>query len=60
MAGRMSSRGACLLSQTDFQMFSQISKDDGIRADASVEGLGALKAVFRKDGTTTAGNSSQV
>eukprot|EP00197_Chlamydomonas_leiostraca_P010486 CAMPEP_0202865076 /NCGR_PEP_ID=MMETSP1391-20130828/5205_1 /ASSEMBLY_ACC=CAM_ASM_000867 /TAXON_ID=1034604 /ORGANISM="Chlamydomonas leiostraca, Strain SAG 11-49" /LENGTH=455 /DNA_ID=CAMNT_0049544871 /DNA_START=106 /DNA_END=1473 /DNA_ORIENTATION=+ len=37
-----------------------ISQDDGIRHDASVESLGALKAVFRKDGTTTAGNSSQV
>lgn len=37
-----------------------ISEDDGIRPDASVESLGTLKAVFKRDGSTTAGNSSQV
>ncbi|XP_065862870.1 3-ketoacyl-CoA thiolase 2, peroxisomal [Euphorbia lathyris] len=37
-----------------------VSIDDGIRPDASVSSLGKLKAVFKKDGTTTAGNSSQV
>lgn len=37
-----------------------ISVDDGIRPNASVSDLGKLKAVFKKDGTTTAGNSSQV
>lgn len=37
-----------------------IAQDDGIREDASVEGLGQLRAVFKKDGSTTAGNSSQV
>ncbi len=37
-----------------------IDADDGIRGDASVEGLSKLRAVFKKDGTTTAGNSSQV
>ncbi|WCJ24217.1 peroxisomal 3-ketoacyl-CoA thiolase 3 [Euphorbia peplus] len=37
-----------------------VSVDDGIRADASVSSLGKLKPVFKKDGTTTAGNSSQV
>lgn len=34
--------------------------DDGIRPDISAGALGKLKAVFKKDGTTTAGNSSQV
>ncbi len=37
-----------------------ISEDDGIRASTTMESLGALKAVFKKNGTTTAGNSSQV
>ncbi|KAJ4955504.1 hypothetical protein NE237_012287 [Protea cynaroides] len=37
-----------------------ISVDDGFRADASVSQLAKLKPVFKKDGTTTAGNSSQV
>ncbi|KAG6423020.1 hypothetical protein SASPL_113403 [Salvia splendens] len=37
-----------------------ISVDDGIRASTTVGDLGKLKPVFKKDGTTTAGNSSQV
>ncbi|KAG5531205.1 hypothetical protein RHGRI_025980 [Rhododendron griersonianum] len=37
-----------------------ISVDDGIRPNASLSDLGKLKPVFKKDGTTTAGNSSQV
>ncbi|XP_043720608.1 3-ketoacyl-CoA thiolase 2, peroxisomal [Telopea speciosissima] len=37
-----------------------ISIDDGFRPNASVADLGKLKPVFKKDGTTTAGNSSQV
>ncbi|PNW70527.1 hypothetical protein CHLRE_17g723650v5 [Chlamydomonas reinhardtii] len=37
-----------------------ISEDDGIRGSTTMETLGALKAVFKKNGTTTAGNSSQV
>lgn len=37
-----------------------IDKDDGIREDASLEGLSKLRAAFKEDGTTTAGNSSQV
>jgi acetyl-CoA acyltransferase 1 len=36
-----------------------ISKDDGIRAETTVEGLGKLKPSFGKDGISTAGNSSQ-
>lgn len=38
----------------------RIAHDDGVRRDISLEGLAALKPVFKKDGTTTAGNSSQV
>ena len=37
-----------------------MDKDDGVRPDISVATLGALKPVFKKGGTTTAGNSSQV
>ena len=37
-----------------------VTKDDGIRKDATFEGLNKLKPAFKKDGTTTAGNSSQV
>jgi acetyl-CoA acyltransferase len=36
------------------------SVDDGIRADATVEGLKALHPVFAANGTVTAGNSSQM
>ncbi|CAI0380399.1 unnamed protein product [Linum tenue] len=37
-----------------------VAVDDGIRPNASVADLARLKPVFKKDGTTTAGNSSQV
>ncbi|KAG4983075.1 hypothetical protein AAZX31_10G117800 [Glycine max] len=37
-----------------------ISVDDGIRPGTTVSDLGRLKPVFKKDGSTTAGNSSQV
>ncbi|CAA6655422.1 unnamed protein product [Spirodela intermedia] len=37
-----------------------ISVDDGIRPGTSLSGLAKLKPAFKKDGTTTAGNSSQV
>ena len=37
-----------------------ISADEGIRADASLEGMAKLRAAFVKDGTVTAGNASQI
>lgn len=37
-----------------------IDKDDGIRANSSFESLSKLKPAFKEDGTTTAGNASQV
>lgn len=37
-----------------------ISADDGFRPNANIADLAKLKPVFKKDGTTTAGNSSQV
>ena len=37
-----------------------VSEDDGIREGVTAQALGQLRTVFKKDGTTTAGNSSQV
>lgn len=37
-----------------------ISIDDGIRPETTLSGLAKLKTIFRKDGSTTAGNASQV
>ncbi|KAG4253787.1 acetyl-CoA acyltransferase [Fusarium proliferatum] len=37
-----------------------VDTDDGIRPQASLEGLAKLKPAFRENGTSTAGNSSQV
>ena len=34
--------------------------DEGVRADTTVESLGALRPAFAKDGTITAGSSSQI
>src|SRR3954471_18887387 len=36
----------------------ELPRDENIRGDTSIEKLGKLKPVFRKDGTVTAGNSS--
>ncbi|XP_048471771.1 LOW QUALITY PROTEIN: 3-ketoacyl-CoA thiolase, peroxisomal [Rhincodon typus] len=37
-----------------------VTQDDGIRASTTVAGLSKLRPVFKENGTTTAGNSSQV
>lgn len=37
-----------------------VDKDDGIRPNASIEGMQKLKPAFKEKGTSTAGNSSQV
>jgi len=37
-----------------------VDKDDGIRPQTTVDGLAKLRAVFKKGGSTTAGNASQV
>jgi len=37
---------------------TDLSRDEGIRTEASIEGLARLKPAFRTDGTVTAGNSS--
>ncbi|MGH3952199.1 MAG: thiolase family protein, partial [Pseudonocardiaceae bacterium] len=37
---------------------TELTRDEGIRPDTTLEKLGALKPAFRKGGTVTAGNSS--
>lgn len=37
-----------------------VSDDDGIRKGVTAESLSKIRAAFKEDGTTTAGNSSQV
>jgi acetyl-CoA acyltransferase 1 len=37
----------------------RVTHDDGVRASSSMETLGKLKPVFKENGVTTAGNSSQ-
>ncbi|KAI2617873.1 thiolase [Hypoxylon sp. NC1633] len=37
-----------------------VTRDDGIRANATLEALAKLKPAFKEDGASTAGNSSQV
>jgi len=37
-----------------------VDTDEGIRPDTTVESLGKLRPAFRKDGTITAGTSSQI
>jgi len=37
-----------------------VDRDEHPRADASVDGMGKLKAVFKKDGSVTAGNASGI
>jgi acetyl-CoA acetyltransferase family protein len=37
-----------------------VTRDQGIRPNASVEKMGTLQAAFTADGVTTAGNSSQI
>lgn len=37
-----------------------VTKDDGIRPTISIEKMAALKPAFKENGTSTAGNSSQV
>ncbi|WP_409436939.1 acetyl-CoA C-acetyltransferase [Mycobacterium sp. SMC-14] len=38
----------------------EFTEDEGIRANTTADSLGGLKPAFRKDGTITAGSSSQI
>jgi acetyl-CoA C-acetyltransferase len=37
-----------------------VDRDEGIRADTTIDSLAGLKPAFRKDGTITPGNASQI
>ncbi|MCP2635722.1 thiolase family protein [Microbacterium sp. HD4P20] len=39
---------------------AELTRDEGIRADTTLEKLAGLKALFATDGTVTAGNSSSI
>jgi acetyl-CoA C-acetyltransferase len=39
---------------------TQVTADEGVRADTTVESLGKLRPAFSKDGTITAGSASQI
>ena len=38
----------------------EFSEDEGVRAETTMESLGALRPAFTKDGNVTAGNASQI
>jgi len=39
---------------------ADVTADEGIRGDATAESMGKLRTAFKKDGTVTAGNASQI
>jgi len=44
----------------DAKQKQNITKDEGVRPDTTVEALAKLRPAFTKDGTVTAGNASQI
>jgi acetyl-CoA acyltransferase 1 len=48
--------------EDDEEKFNEITatKDEGVRPGVTAEGLGKIRPAFKSDGSTTAGNSSQV
>ncbi|SMM98825.1 3-ketoacyl-CoA thiolase @ Acetyl-CoA acetyltransferase [uncultured Candidatus Thioglobus sp.] len=46
--------------KTVLQQNIDVSQDEGVRFNTSIEQLSKLKAAFQKDGSVTAGNSSQM
>lgn len=44
----------------DNEKLIRVSEDDGIRPETTMERLAKLRPAFKEDGTTTAGNSSQI
>jgi acetyl-CoA C-acetyltransferase len=39
---------------------ADVTADEGVRADSTIESLGKLRPAFAKEGTVTAGNASQI
>ena len=48
------------LAAAQIKQKSDVTCDEGIRGDSSPEGLGKLRPAFKKEGTVTAGNASQI
>jgi len=48
------------LLSTQIKQKTDVTQDEGIRGDSTVESLGALRPAFSKEGTVTAGNASQI
>merc|ERR1719420_1441632 len=46
--------------KTGKKQFIVADKDDGVRPKTTLQSLGKLRAVFKKGGSTTAGNASQM
>ncbi len=58
--GRFDAQIVPLTVRNDEGLSSQFRQDEGVRFNASLEGLAKLKAAFKPDGVITAGNSSQI
>lgn len=48
------------VSAADAKQKADITADEGVRGDTTLEGVGKLKPAFDKDGTVTAANASQI
>ena len=48
------------LSAEQIKQKADVTADEGVRADTTAEGLARLRTSFKKDGTVTAGNASQI
>ena len=59
-AGRFAEEIVPIQGRQDGEQWVTIDKDDGVRAASSIEKLAKLDPAFSADGTTTAGNSSQI
>ncbi|HKW58720.1 MAG TPA: acetyl-CoA C-acetyltransferase [Candidatus Dormibacteraeota bacterium] len=57
-AARAWSNGSVL--KDEVVPFGKLVRDEGIRPETTVESLSQLRPAFRKDGTITAGNASQI
>jgi len=48
------------LEASQIKQRSDLTRDEGVRADSTTESLGKLRPAFAEDGTVTAGNASQI
>lgn len=48
------------ISAKDAKQKADITADEGVRADSSIDGLGKLRPAFDAEGSVTAGNASQI